>query len=58
MFVYITEYIHFTQEYIHFIHTHALKLPTCQDVSVFPDILIDIDHYWDVLTLEAPMSLP
>ncbi|VDP18228.1 unnamed protein product [Heligmosomoides polygyrus] len=46
------------QEGLDFIHDHGFTAPLCQNDSVVPDILIGIDHYWDVISPEAPICLP
>ncbi|KAK5969552.1 hypothetical protein GCK32_011694 [Trichostrongylus colubriformis] len=45
-------------EDVEFIQNHGLPLPLCSSKSVVPDILIGIDHYWDILSSESPICLP
>ncbi|VDL82387.1 unnamed protein product [Nippostrongylus brasiliensis] len=47
-----------TKQDIDFIHAQGLQLPTIQEDLVTPNILIGMDHYWDILSSEPPVCLP
>ncbi|KAK5969027.1 hypothetical protein GCK32_004857 [Trichostrongylus colubriformis] len=46
-----------SSEDVEFIQHHELPLPLCSSKSAVPDILIGIDHYWDILSSEFPICL-
>uniref|UniRef100_A0A183GFI4 Integrase catalytic domain-containing protein n=1 Tax=Heligmosomoides polygyrus TaxID=6339 RepID=A0A183GFI4_HELPZ len=46
------------QEDVDFIRHHGFELPLCREDNIVPDILIGIDHYWDIICPEAPICLP
>ncbi|VDO29499.1 unnamed protein product [Heligmosomoides polygyrus] len=46
------------EEDVDFIRHHGFELPLCREDSIVPDILIGIDHYWDIICPEAPICLP
>lgn len=46
------------QDDLDFIRHLGLSSPSYQDKCVVPDILIGIDHYWDIISPEAPLCLP
>ncbi|VDO07429.1 unnamed protein product, partial [Haemonchus placei] len=47
-----------SSEDVNFIKDHGFSMPLCQSQSVVPDVLIGIDHFWDVLSPEPPICLP
>ncbi|VDP01657.1 unnamed protein product [Heligmosomoides polygyrus] len=46
------------QEDVDFIRHHGFDLPLRREDTIVLDILIGIDHYWDIICPEAPICLP